>query len=79
MVDSLKKYNANVKFTIYPNANHNSWDTTYNNDSLYSWFLSQKKIKYKQIFLQQRCKKNIAEFIPTRKMTPLEFELKITS
>jgi predicted esterase len=48
MVDSLKKYSSNVRLTIYPDANHNSWDTTYNNDSLYTWLLSQKKFKYTQ-------------------------------
>lgn len=45
MIDSLKKYNNNVRFTIYPDANHNSWEATYNNDSLYTWFLSQKRFK----------------------------------
>jgi len=49
MVDSLKKYNANVKFTLYPEANHNSWEVTYNNDSLYSWLLEQKKFRYQQV------------------------------
>jgi predicted esterase len=53
MIDSLKKYNSNVRFTIYPNANHNCWDITYNNDSLYNWFLTQKRFIHKQIPLQQ--------------------------
>jgi predicted esterase len=48
MVDSLKKYSGDVRLTVYPNANHNSWDTTYSNDSLYRWFLSQKKYTYTQ-------------------------------
>lgn len=52
MVDSLKKYNPSVKFTIYPEANHNSWDTTYNNEALYSWLLSQKKFRFREIALQ---------------------------
>ncbi|WP_276500547.1 prolyl oligopeptidase family serine peptidase [Terrimonas pollutisoli] len=47
MVDALKKYNSNVKFTLYPDANHNSWDVTYNNDSLYSWLLAQKRFQFK--------------------------------
>lgn len=46
MIDSLKKYNSNVKFTLYPDANHNSWDTTYNNEELYTWLLAQKKFRY---------------------------------
>lgn len=54
MVDSLRKYNSNVRFTIYPNANHNSWDVTYSNDSLYTWLLSQKKYKLSRSPLQAR-------------------------
>jgi dienelactone hydrolase len=53
MVDSLKKYSTNVRFTIYPNANHNSWEETYNNDSLYTWFLSQKRFKNARVVLPQ--------------------------
>ncbi len=49
MITELKKYNPDVKFTLYPEANHNSWDLTYNNDSLYTWLLSQKKFKFKQV------------------------------
>ena len=49
MVDALKKYNSNVRFTLYPDANHNSWDLTYNNDSLYSWLLAQKKFRHQAI------------------------------
>lgn len=51
MVDSLKRYNPSVRFTVYPEANHNSWDTTYNNDSLYSWFLSHRKFRFKETAL----------------------------
>ena len=32
---------ANVKFTIYPEANHDAWTETYNNEELYKWFLEQ--------------------------------------
>jgi predicted esterase len=49
MVDALKKYNPGVKFTLYPDANHNSWEVTYNNDSLYTWLLAQKKFRYTSI------------------------------
>lgn len=31
-----------VKFTIYPEAGHDSWTETYNNPELYSWFLSHQ-------------------------------------
>ena len=30
---------ANLKFTIYPEANHDAWTETYNNEELYKWFL----------------------------------------
>jgi len=39
MVDALKNVGGNVKFIIYPEANHNSWIKTYNNPELYEWFL----------------------------------------
>ena len=39
MVEALKSCGADVKFTIYPEANHDSWTETYNNDELYIWLL----------------------------------------
>ncbi|WBL23062.1 prolyl oligopeptidase family serine peptidase [Zunongwangia sp. HRR-M8] len=46
MVMALKQAgNADVKYTIYPFANHNSWTETYNNPELYDWLLSQEKKK----------------------------------
>lgn len=39
----IKKYNKNVELTIFPDDNHNSWDSTYSNPKLYEWMLSQKK------------------------------------
>lgn len=45
MVKSLKKYNNDVKFTVYPEARHDSWTETYNNPELYEWFLQHKKYK----------------------------------
>ncbi|MBO1004015.1 prolyl oligopeptidase family serine peptidase [Pseudogracilibacillus auburnensis] len=43
MVEALRAVGGNVKFTIYPNANHDSWTETYNNPEFYTWLLSQKK------------------------------------
>jgi dienelactone hydrolase len=54
MIDGLKKYNSNVRFTLYPDANHNSWDTTYNNDSLYTWLLAQKKFRHQPVAVKQK-------------------------
>ena len=43
MVDGLKKNGSTqVKFTIYPEAGHNCWTETYNNEELYKWMLEQK-------------------------------------
>ncbi len=39
----IKKVNKNVELTIFPNDNHNSWDSTYSNPKLYEWMLAQKK------------------------------------
>jgi pimeloyl-ACP methyl ester carboxylesterase len=49
MVKAAKEYNPDVKFTVYPNADHNSWDASYNNDALYTWLLSNKKYAYKEV------------------------------
>ncbi len=43
MVKALKKAGSNVKFTVYPEAGHDSWTETYNNPELYKWFLSHKR------------------------------------
>jgi predicted peptidase len=43
MVDVLEKSGGNVKFTIYPEAGHDSWTETYNNPELYEWFSKQKR------------------------------------
>ena len=43
MVAALKKAGHEVKFTVYPNAGHDSWTETYNNPKLYEWFLEHKR------------------------------------
>ncbi|RCH55595.1 hypothetical protein DJ568_06800 [Mucilaginibacter hurinus] len=53
VVNALKKYNPSVKLTLYPDANHNSWDVTYNNDSLYTWMLQHTRFTYKQVKVKQ--------------------------
>lgn len=46
MVDALKAAGAtDLKFTIYPEAQHDSWTETYNNPELYEWFLQHKRQK----------------------------------
>lgn len=43
MVEALKKQKANVKFTLYPAANHNSWDPAFAEPELLSWLFAQRK------------------------------------
>lgn len=43
MVAALKTHGANVKFTVYPKATHDSWTQTYNNPELYKWFLQYQR------------------------------------
>ncbi|MCX6316505.1 MAG: alpha/beta hydrolase-fold protein [Bacteroidetes bacterium] len=43
MVEALKGVKANVKFTLYPDANHNSWDAAFAEPALLPWLFAQKK------------------------------------
>lgn len=43
MVEALMKEHGDVKFTIYPDAGHDSWTATYNNPAVYEWLLQQKR------------------------------------
>jgi predicted peptidase len=43
MVDAVNKAGGSAKLTVYPEAGHDSWTETYNNDKLYEWFLSHSK------------------------------------
>jgi predicted peptidase len=43
MVNALKAAGSNVKFTVYPEAGHDSWTETYNNPELYKWLLQQRR------------------------------------
>lgn len=48
MVQALKDAGHEVKFTVYPNAGHDSWTTSYDNPELYKWFLSHKRRESKR-------------------------------
>ncbi len=39
MVEALKKCGGHVLFTVYPEADHDSWTQTYANPQLYDWLL----------------------------------------
>ena len=43
MYDALKKAGAKVKFTLYPNNNHNSWDSAFAEKGLLDWLFSVKR------------------------------------
>lgn len=43
MVDAVKRAGGDVRLTVYPNAQHNSWTETYNNQELYDWLLAQRR------------------------------------
>lgn len=46
MVEALKTAGATqVKFTVYPEAQHDSWTATYDNPDLYTWLLGQTRKK----------------------------------
>jgi predicted peptidase len=45
MVAALKKAGGQPKFTLYPDADHDSWTESYNNPQLYKWLLAQQRKK----------------------------------
>lgn len=45
MVDALRKAGVqDVKFTVYPEAQHNSWTETYKNPALYEWLMKHERL-----------------------------------
>jgi predicted peptidase len=48
MVEALKKSGSDVKFTVYPQAGHDSWTEAYNTPELYEWLLQQKRVPSKK-------------------------------
>jgi predicted peptidase len=43
MVKAIEDSGGKVKFTVYPDAEHDSWTATYDNPELYQWLLEQKR------------------------------------
>ncbi len=43
MVQALRDAGAEVRFTVYPDADHDSWTETYANPELYEWLLSHDR------------------------------------
>jgi predicted peptidase len=44
MVEALKALKSNVKFTVDPEAGHDSWTKAYADPELYEWLLQQKRV-----------------------------------
>jgi predicted peptidase len=45
MVNALNCVGGNARLTIYPDANHNSWDAAYSDPELFKWLLSKTRKK----------------------------------
>ncbi len=43
MVEAIEAAGGKVKFTVYPEAGHDSWTQTYDNPDFYKWLLEQKR------------------------------------
>jgi dipeptidyl aminopeptidase/acylaminoacyl peptidase len=43
MVDALKKAGADVRFTIYPDVKHESWEKAFAEPQLLPWLFSHKR------------------------------------
>lgn len=43
MVAALKEAGSSVKFSLYPDANHNSWDAAFSEPELMPWLFAQRK------------------------------------
>ena len=46
MVDAVKRAGGDVKLTVYPDVQHNSWKATYDNPEVYDWLLAHRRAKY---------------------------------
>ncbi len=45
MVKAIEAAGGKPKFTVYPEAGHDSWTETYNNPELYAWLMEHKRAK----------------------------------
>lgn len=43
LVKEINSHGGNAKLTIYPDANHDSWTETYNNQEVYDWLLEHRR------------------------------------
>lgn len=45
IVEEIRRGGGNIRFTLYPDAKHDSWTETYNNPQMWEWLLDQSKSK----------------------------------
>ncbi|MFO1451687.1 MAG: prolyl oligopeptidase family serine peptidase [Opitutaceae bacterium] len=43
LVDAIKAAGGKPRFTVYPEAEHDSWTETYANDEIYRWLFAQRR------------------------------------
>ena len=43
IVAALRDYGADVRYTVYPDAGHDSWTQAYAEPELYSWMLGLRR------------------------------------
>ena len=43
MVNAIKSRGGDAKLTVYPDAGHDSWTATYDNQELYDWLLEHRR------------------------------------
>jgi len=48
IVEALRKVHGRVRFTVYPEADHDSWTATYANEDLYAWLRRQRRAQPQQ-------------------------------
>jgi predicted peptidase len=46
MVEALRAAGGNVSFTVYPDAEHDSWTRTYEDQALWDWMLAQRNTRF---------------------------------
>ncbi|HZY36624.1 MAG TPA: prolyl oligopeptidase family serine peptidase [Mucilaginibacter sp.] len=51
MMRAVRQFNPGAKLTLYPETGHDSWTTTYDNDTVYTWMLAQHKSARKRVLL----------------------------
>lgn len=43
IVDAVRREHGDIEFTVYPEADHDSWTATYNNQKVYDWLLAHRR------------------------------------